>query len=214
MTTNSKLTIENLRSPIAPTWCPGCQNYILSAGLQQALANLSLPKENIVVVYDIGCIGNAADLFSLYGIHSLHGRCVPTAIGVKLANPKLTVIALGGDGGIYGEGLNHLLSAARLDIDITTIVSNNHIYSLTTGQTSPTTARGLRTKSTPGGAPSVPIDPVSLVKSVNSQVFARQSDCTDPSKVADIIKEAILFPKFALLDFTQICITFGKKLSP
>jgi len=119
---------QNLRSSVIPTFCPGCNNFVLYAAIQQAITQLQIPKENIVLVFDIGCIGNMADFFSTYGIHSLHGRCISTAVGVKLANPKLTVIAIGGDGGIYGEGLNHLISAARFDADITVIVANNCFY--------------------------------------------------------------------------------------
>ena len=94
----------NLKSHIIPTFCPGCNNFLLFAGIQQAIEQLQIPKENLVLVFDIGCIGNMADFFSTYGIHSLHGRCIPTAIGVKLANPKLIVIAIGGDGGGQLQG--------------------------------------------------------------------------------------------------------------
>jgi 2-oxoglutarate ferredoxin oxidoreductase subunit beta len=206
--------LNDLRSGIIPTWCPGCQDYVIYAGLQQAILELNIPKENVVMVYDIGCIGNIADLFSVYSIHSLHGRCIPTALGVKMANPKLTVIALGGDGGIYGEGLNHLLAAARLNLDIAVIVANNHIYSLTTGQTSPTTPKGYKTKSTPSGAPSIAVDPIPLLNVVNQEIFAKHLSCQNPVEVTTAIKEAITHPGFALLDLDQVCVTFGKKISP
>ena len=204
----------NLKSAIVPTWCPGCNDYIIYASLQQALSSLHLPKENLVMVYDIGCIGNMADFFSTYGLHSLHGRCIPTAIGVKLANPKLTVIAIGGDGGIYGEGLNHLLSAARLDINITVLVANNHLYSLTTGQASPTSAQGLKTKSTPHGAPSLALNPVPLVNLANPRVFAKHIDCRQPVAVTNTITEALTQPGFSLVDLDQVCVTFGKQPAP
>ncbi len=202
----------NLRSTVTPTWCPGCHDYIIFAGIQQAITALNLPKENVVMVYDIGCIGNMADFFTLYGIHSLHGRCIPTAIGVKLANPKLTVIAVGGDGGIYGEGLNHLLSAARLNVNITVLVANNHLYSLTTGQTSPTTPIGSKTKSTPQGSLSVALDPISLINTVNPKVFAKHVSCSQPPAVNSTIAEALQQPGFSLVDLDQLCVTFGKQL--
>jgi 2-oxoglutarate ferredoxin oxidoreductase subunit beta len=204
--------LNNYRSTIIPTWCPGCPNYLLYASLQQALINLKIAKENIVIVYDIGCIGNMADFLTTYGIHSLHGRSIATALGVKLANPKLTVIALGGDGGIYGEGLNHLLAAARLNLDITTIVANNHLYSLTTGQTSPTTPQGCKTKSTPQGAPSIALDPIPVLKTVNPDMYAKHLTAQQLQEITPTIEAAIKHPGFSVVDIDQVCVTFGKKL--
>lgn len=205
--------INNLKSKNIPTWCPGCNDFMLMAGIDQAISQLNIPKENIVMVFDIGCIGNMADFFSTFGLHSLHGRCLPTALGVKLQNPKLTVLAIGGDGGIYGEGLNHLIAAARADADIKVIVANNQLYSLTTGQTSPTTPKGSKTKSTPLGSVSVPIDAVSLVKAANPDVEALSLDGRQPQLVIESIKDAITTPGFVLLDFRQVCVTFGKQLN-
>lgn len=205
--------LNNLRSTIVPTWCPGCHDYVIYAGIQQVITDLNIPKENIVMVFDIGCIGNMADFFTTYGIHSLHGRCIPTAIGVKLANPKLTVIAIGGDGGIYGEGLNHLLSAARLNVNISVLVANNHLYSLTTGQTSPTTPKGSHTKSTPQGAPAIALDPIPLINTVNPDIMSKHVDCRQPAEVVSAIKAALVFPGFSLVDLDQVCVTFGKQLS-
>jgi 2-oxoglutarate ferredoxin oxidoreductase subunit beta len=128
-------------------------------GIENALKTLNVPHEKIVIVYDIGCIGNMADFFKTYAVHGLHGRCIPTAVGIKMANPELTVIAVGGDGGVYGEGMGHLIAWARSTVDINVFISNNNLYSLTTGQTSPTTPKGSKTKSTPLGTPNLPIDP-------------------------------------------------------
>lgn len=204
--------LNNFRSTVTPTWCPGCPNYLLYASLQQALNNINVAKENIVLVYDIGCIGNMADFLNTYGIHSLHGRSIATALGVKLANPKLTVIALGGDGGIYGEGLNHLMAAARLNLDITVIVANNHLYSLTTGQTSPTTPQGSKTKSTPQGSPSIALDPIPVLKTVNPKIYAKNIGGLQPQEITSTLEEAIKYPGFSVVDLNQICVTFGKKL--
>jgi len=203
----------SIRSSIIPTWCPGCGDFVIYSALEQAITGLNIPLENLVIVYDIGCIGNMADFFKTYGIHSLHGRCIPTAVGVKLANPKLTVIALGGDGGVYGEGLNHLLSAARLNIKITVLVANNHLYSLTTGQASPTTPKGAKTKSTPLGDPNIALNPVAILQSVNPEVFAKHVDCKNPPEVITAIKDAIAHPGFSLVDLEQLCVTFGKQLT-
>ena len=202
----------NYRSHIAPTWCPGCHNYLAFASIQKAFTDLNLSLDTLAIFYDIGCAGNMADFFKTYAMHTLHGRSIPSAIGAKLVNPKLSVCVVGGDGGIYGEGLNHLITAARGNIDIKVFVSNNFLYSLTTGQTSPTTPKGSRTKSTPTGNINEPIDPVKLLKSANSDVFVESVDCKDIPKLNDTVKRAIEHPGFALVDMIQECVAFGKQL--
>jgi len=204
--------MTNWRSGVTPTWCPGCEDYVIFAGLQNTLAKMNLDQDKTVIVYDIGCIGNMADFVKAWGLHSLHGRCIPTAVGIKLANPDLNVIAIGGDGGIYGEGLSHLVAAARLNIDITVIVANNHLYSLTTGQSSPTTPKGTKTKSTPHGVPSVALIPVELIKTVNPKVDAEHIDCKEPLKVNEAMERAISKKGFHLLDLEQLCVSFGKQI--
>jgi len=202
----------NLKSKVIPTWCPGCHDFIIFSSLQQAINNQKVDLKDLVIVYDIGCIGNMADFFKVFGVHSLHGRSIPTAVGIKLANPKLKVIVVGGDGGIYGEGLSHLLSAARLNIDITVIVANNQLYSLTTGQTSPTTPKGVKTKSTPKGVPSVAVEPISLIKGVNPDAWVKHASCYKPPEVTEAIEEAIKHDGFDLVDLEQLCVSFGKQL--
>jgi len=204
--------MTNYRSNITPTWCPGCHNYLVYAALQKNFIDLKLNLDTLVMNYDIGCAGNMADFFKTYGAHTLHGRSISTAMGEKLVNPKLTVCVVGGDGGIYGEGLNHLISAARANIDIKVFVSNNFLYSLTTGQTSPTTPKGAHTKSTPTGNINEPIDPVKLIKTVNPNVFIESVDVKDIPKLNDTIKRALESPGFALVDITQECVAFGKQL--
>jgi 2-oxoglutarate ferredoxin oxidoreductase subunit beta len=206
------LKIENLRSKTVPTWCPGCHNHLLSAGLQQAITQLKIRKKDIVLVYDIGCIGNMADFYSTYSIHGLHGRCIPTALGIQLANPKLKVIAIGGDGGIYGEGMGHLIASARANYNLTVLVSNNNLYSLTTGQTSPTTPKGAKTKSTPLGSPSTPVNPQDLLIAVNPAVYVKSVDGQNISNLTSSIVAAIKHQGFSLVDIRQICISFGKQL--
>lgn len=203
----------NYRTPNIPTWCPGCPNYLLLAGLEKALINLKIPSHNLVIAYDIGCAGNMADFLHTYGSHTLHGRCLPFAMGAKIHNPKLTALAVGGDGGIYGEGLNHLISAARMNLDLTVFVSNNYLYSLTTGQTSPTTPKGARTKSTPLGTPSLPIDAIKLLKSVNPDISVERLGTQNPTALFAAIESAIKFKGFSLLEIPQICLAFGKQLS-
>ncbi len=202
----------NYRSNITPTWCPGCHNYLVFAALQKVFTDLKLDPDNLVMNYDIGCAGNMADFLKTYGVHTLHGRSVATAMGEKIVNPNLTVVVIGGDGGIYGEGLNHLVSAARANIAIKVIVSDNFLYSLTTGQTSPTTPKGAHTKSTPLGNINEPIHPIELIKTVNPNVFAEAVPAIDIPKLTDTIKRAFEFPGFALVDDLQECVAFGKQL--
>ena len=202
----------NFRSNITPTWCPGCHNFLVFAALQKNLTDLSINPNTLVINYDIGCAANMADFLNTYGAHTLHGRSIAVAMGEKLTNPKLTVIVIGGDGGIYGEGFNHLFSAARYNLDITVLVANNQLYSLTTGQTSPTTPKGSKTKSTPLGAPSFALNPVKVLQSVNPEIDVKSIDSTQPQELISAIKSAITNPEFSLIDIRQVCVTFGKQL--
>lgn len=202
----------NYRSNITPTFCPGCHNFLVYSAMQTAFNNLKLKSSDLVINYDIGCVGNMADFFKTYGVHTLHGRSIATAMGEKLINPNLTVLAIGGDGGIYGEGLNHLVAAARADIDVKVFVSNNYLYSLTTGQTSPTTPKGSRTKSTPLGNPNEPIDVIEFLKGVNKHIFVKSIDAKDVAATAKAFEEAILHKGFALVETRQECVAFGKQL--
>ncbi|HPJ16720.1 MAG TPA: thiamine pyrophosphate-dependent enzyme [Candidatus Woesebacteria bacterium] len=201
----------NLKSKIIPTFCPGCNNYILMSALHQAIEKLAIDPKKLVLVFDIGCIGNMADFFSCPSIHGLHGRSIPTAVGVKLADPSLTVIAIGGDGGIYGEGMGHLIASARANYPITTIVANNQLYSLTTGQTSPTSPKGSKTKSTPTGSISEAFLP-STLSSLNKDIIVNSVDGTDLQKLTETIVKSIQHPGFSLVDVSQVCVTFHKQL--
>lgn len=203
----------DLKSKNIPTWCPGCHDYIIFACLQQAIAKKEIDINKLVIVYDIGCSGNMADFLKVFGVHSLHGRSIPTATGIKLARPELTVIAIGGEGAIYGEGMGHLIAAARLNVDLTVLVANNQLYSLTTGQTSPTTPKGAKTKSTPLGAPSVPVEPVSLIKTVNPEANAVRVTCLKPVEVTEAIFTGLNNKGFNLVDIDQLCVTFSKQLT-
>jgi len=183
------------------------------ASLQKTLTELKILPSDLVVAFDIGCAGNMADFVNCYGAHTLHGRTVPFAVGAKIANPNLHVCVIGGDGGLYGEGLNHIIAAARANSDIKVFVSNNYLYSLTTGQTSPTTPKEAKTKSTPFGNKNVPIDIVVLLKSVNPEIMVTRVDSTKPVEVASAMKQAFEYKGFALIDMTQFCFAFGKQLS-
>lgn len=202
----------NYRSNITPTFCSGCHNFLVFAAMQSAFNALNLKTSDLVINFDIGCVGNMADFFKVYGVHTLHGRSIATAMGEKLVNPGLTVVVIGGDGGIYGEGLNHLIAAARANINITVFVSNNYLYSLTTGQTSPTTPKGSRTKSTPLGNPNEPLDLIKLMKAINPNAFFKSVDAKDLTEVTNTFKEALEFKGFSIVETLQECLAFGKQL--
>lgn len=144
--------------------CPGCGNFLIHLAIKNAIKELNIPKHNVVVVSGIWCSGKMSQYIDGYGAETLHGRGVPFATWLKLANPNLTVIVYGGDGDGYGIWLNHLLHAARRDINITYIVADNENYALTTGQASPTTPLDIQTKSTPEGNHTTPFNPIELVK--------------------------------------------------
>jgi len=192
-----------------PIWCPGCGNYAILEAIKRALAELDIPNEMVVVVSGIGCSAQLPHFLKVYGIHGIHGRALPVATGVKLANPNLTVIAVGGDGDGYGIGGNHLIHAARRNIDVTYIVSNNQVYGLTTGQAAPTTLRGVKTKSTPYGAPDYPFNPM-LIALAAGATFVARGFSGDVKHLTWIIKEAIRHKGFAIVDVLSPCVTFNR----
>lgn len=198
-----------LRTPIFPTWCPGCGDFGIWGALKMALAELALPEEELVIVFDIGCSGNMADFLRVYGFHGLHGRSVPAAEGIKLANHGVKVLVIGGDGGLYGEGMGHFIASCRGNHNITMLVHNNQTYGLTTGQTSPTTEHGAKTKSTPQGVIEIPVNPIALAISSHATWVGR-SYAGDIPYTKGLIKKALMHPGFALLDVFQPCVTFNK----
>lgn len=211
MTDNIFNDPTSLDSPIRPTWCPGCGNFSIWLSLKTTVAQLNIPREKIVIVFDVGCSGNMADYFKLYGFHSLHGRAIPPAVGIKLANHDLKVIVVIGDGGGYGEGLTHYLNEMRGNHDITVIVHNNHRYSLTTGQMSPTTAKGTKTKSTPYGSIERELNPVAL-SLVNHATFVAREFAVDTKSVIQTFLNAIKHPGFSVIDVLQPCMVFNPEM--
>jgi len=199
-----------IKSAIAPTWCPGCGNFMILASLQKALIELKLPKEEVVLVYGIGCSGNMADFNTVYGLHALHGRAVANAIGIKLANHRLKVIVIAGDGDLYGEGLNHLMAGMRGNHDLTVLVHDNARYSLTTGQTAPTTLKGTKTKSTPAGAIEQTFNPIATALMAGASFIAR-GYTAKPAELTELIKAGINHTGLALIDIFQLCPSFNKE---
>lgn len=201
-------TIQDF-SGYQPTWCPGCGDWAIGVAIKSALVQLNLSPDQLVVVFGIGCSGNMNDFLNAYAIHSLHGRAIPNAIGLKIANHQLPVIAVVGDGDCYGEGGNHLIHAARGNHDITVIVHDNRVYGLTTGQVAPTAQKGYRSKSTPQGIIEEPINPLAMAL-VNGATFIAQGFAGNTPHLIELIKKAINHRGFSLLNVLQPCVTFNK----
>jgi 2-oxoglutarate ferredoxin oxidoreductase subunit beta len=197
------------------TWCPGCGNFgILNVWktLIDELADNGVPRERIVVVAGIGCHAKIADYLNLNTFYSLHGRTIPVATGIKLGNPELTVIAHAGDGDCYGEGLEHMLFAAKRNIDISLMVHDNGVYALTTGQYTPTSPRGFRGKSTPGGSAEQPINPLELALA-GGATFVARSYSRGAERLRQTMLDAVLHRGFSLVDILQVCATFNNLYS-
>lgn len=191
-----------------PTWCPGCGNFGIWAALKLAYAKLGYTRDNAVVVYGIGCSGNMNDFLWVTSFHALHGRAVPNAVGVKIANHKLPVMVIAGDGDCYGEGGNHLLHAARGNHDITVIVHDNRVYGLTTGQVAPTAHKGFKSKSTPSGIIEMPVNPLALALSQGA-TFIAQGFSADLMHLTDLMIAAVQHKGFSLVNIFQPCVTFN-----
>jgi 2-oxoglutarate ferredoxin oxidoreductase subunit beta len=185
-------------------WCPGCGDFLALMAVRNALKKLHIATKDVVIISGVGCSGKISHYIDGYAAETLHGRSIPFALGVKLANPHLTVIAIGGDGDGYGIGLGHFLHASRRDIDITYIVLDNENYALTTGQSSPTTPKGITTKSDPTGQTLSPIDPVQAAKLFGAS-FAGEVNDRDLAGMTDMIVQAIEHPGFAHIRVHQAC---------
>jgi len=192
-----------------PNWCPGCGNFAIWNAIRGALAELEINGKDIVNISGIGCSGKMLNYLRTYGFHTLHGRTMPVATGVKLTNHKLTVLVNGGDGDGYGMGIGHFIHAIRRNIDITYLVHNNHVYGLTTGQASPTTDKGLKSKSTPHGVIDEPLNALFLSLSAGATFIARGYS-GDLEHLKSIIKAGIMHNGFAHIEILQPCVTFGK----
>ena len=202
-------TMADFRTSEKSWWCPGCGDFGVLAALQKALVELGTEPENVALVAGIGCSGKIGNYINSYNLHVVHGRSLPAAQAIKLANRELTVIAAGGDGDGFAIGMGHYMHALRRNVNITYIVMDNQIYGLTKGQTSPTSDTGMSSKSTPAG---------NIEKSVNQMQLALASGCgfvanglsSNQKGLVEIIKQAIQFPGFALVNTYSPCVTFNK----
>ena len=203
------VTIKDYKVDTFPTWCPGCGDFSVLAGVTKALATTGKQPKDVAVVSGIGCSSNLPHFLKAYGVHSLHGRSLPVATGIKLANPELTVIATGGDGDGYGIGAGHFLHAMRRNLDITYVVMNNEIYGLTTGQTSPTSLIGHKTKSTPFGNIEMPVNPIGVALMAGATYVARGFS-GDAKNLSALIQKGIEHKGFSFIDVQSPCVTYNK----
>jgi 2-oxoglutarate ferredoxin oxidoreductase subunit beta len=190
-------------------WCPGCGNFGILDSLIRALVNLGLEPHKVLMVSGIGQAGKLPHYLKCNTFNGLHGRGLPVATGAKLANPELTVIAVGGDGDSYGEGGNHFIHAVRRNPDITLLAHDNQIYGLTKGQASPTSEPGMITKLQTHGVITTPFNPLAVAISLDCPFVAR-GFAGDTGHLSSLIAEAVSHPGFALVDILQPCVSFNK----
>jgi len=202
--------LAQLKTVGQPNWCPGCGNFPIWHSLKRAIVELNLEPHNVAIFSGIGCSSKMPHWINTYGFHGIHGRPLPIATGARLANNNLTVIAVGGDGDGYGIGIGHFVHAMRRNLNITYIVTNNQVYGLTTGQTSPTSDKGYATKSTPTGVIEIPINPIALAIASGATYISRGFS-KEMKHLTKMIADGVRHEGFALVDVLQPCVTFNRK---
>src|SRR5215471_6531391 len=203
-----RMTVKDFKGKVDPDWCPGCGDFGVLTALKQALVELNLNPHQVMTISGIGCSSNLPGYLSTYGMHTLHGRALAVATGAQLANHDLKIIDTGGDGDGYGIGGNHFIHSMRRNVDITYIVMNNQIYGLTTGQISPTSTKGMKTKSTPAGSVENPINPIPLAIAAGATYVAR-GYTGQVKHLVELIKGGIQHRGFSLIDAFSPCVTFN-----
>jgi 2-oxoglutarate ferredoxin oxidoreductase subunit beta len=201
------LTAKDYKSGEKPVWCPGCGDFGVLSATTKALAQLQLRKKDTVVVSGIGCSSRSPYFMSTYGFHSVHGRALPIATGVKLANPGLTVLVMAGDGDLMAIGAGHFPHAAARNIDLTCIMMDNQTYGLTKAQASPTSFLGHKTKSTPYGVITKPIRPVIMALAAGATFVARGYSAK-PNELAQVIVQGIQHHGFSFIHVQSPCAEF------
>ncbi|UCE41975.1 MAG: 2-oxoacid:ferredoxin oxidoreductase subunit beta [Candidatus Aminicenantes bacterium] len=189
-----------------PTWCSGCGIYSIFSALKKTAVTLEMKPEETVVVTGIGCHGRLNNYFKAYGFHTLHGRSLPVAQGIKLANRQLSVIAVSGDGDTYSIGLGHFIHALRRNVNLTYVVVNNMIYGLTQGQTSPTSRKGFVSKSTPLGSKESPLCGPHLAL-VSGGTFIARGFSGAPKQLSSLLEKGIQHTGFSLIEVFSPCVT-------
>lgn len=202
--------IFSVRSESLPIWCPGCGYFGIHQGLNNAIQRLQLPHHQVVTVSGIGCAGRYPFFSNTYGLHTVHGRTLPVATGVKLGNPGLTVFAVGGDGDGLAIGGGHLPHIARRDIDVNYLLFDNSIYGLTKGQPSPSSPPGFKTKASPGGSTEAALNATLLALSYGASFVARLF-AGDPEGITAALMEGVNHAGFAFFHLYSTCVTFDKQ---
>jgi len=202
------VTLEDLKTPKKNTWCPGCGNFGILMAFKKALIDLSIEREEAVLVSGIGCHGKMVNYVNINGFHGIHGRVLPLAAGIKLANPNLTVVGFAGDADQYNEGWGHFAHAVRRNIDMTLIVHDNMVLGLTTGQATSTSQPGFKSKSTPFGVIPPMLNPLAHAL-VSNGTFVARGFSGDMLHLKGLIVEAIKHRGFAFIDVFQPCVTFN-----
>jgi 2-oxoglutarate ferredoxin oxidoreductase subunit beta len=203
----------NLSTKNEITWCPGCPNHMILESIKRTLSKLiseGEKQENFAMVTDIGCSSKMFDYLNISGIYGLHGRAIPIAFGVKVGNPNLKVLAIAGDGGTYSEGIDHFIHALRYNADMTIIIHDNQSFSLTTGQATPTTQEGYKSKAEPLGEMHKPLNPLKLALASNATFIAR-ANAKDIVHTAEILEKAIKHKGTSFVEIIQDCLIFNKE---
>jgi 2-oxoglutarate ferredoxin oxidoreductase subunit beta len=190
------------------TWCAGCGDYSVLAALDKALIAYGRPEEEITIVSGIGCSSRFPFFMNTYGFHSVHGRALAVATGLKLARPEITVIATGGDGDALAIGGNHFFHAMRRNVDLTYILMDNQIYGMTKGQAAPTSEFGMKTKSTPYGTFEPPVDPIWAALTMGA-TFVAQTASHDPNHMTDMFLQGLQHRGMAFINCLSPCVTFN-----
>jgi 2-oxoglutarate/2-oxoacid ferredoxin oxidoreductase subunit beta len=202
------IAMADFKGKVDPDWCPGCGDFGVLAAVQKALVELQIPKHEVVTISGIGCSSNFPGFIDTYGMHTLHGRSLAVATGMKLANHAMTVIVTGGDGDGFGIGGNHFVHTMRRNIDLLYIVMDNQIYGLTTGQTSPTSRTGMKTKSMPFGNLEAPANPISIALSAGATFVARGFSA-EQKHLTELIKQGIQHKGSSFIDVFSPCVTYN-----
>jgi len=202
------VTLDDLKTPKTNTWCPGCGNFGILMAFKKALIELGLEREEAVLVSGIGCHGKMVNYVNINGFHGIHGRVLPLAAGIKLANPNLIVVGFAGDADQYNEGWGHFTHAVRRNIDMTLIVHDNMVLGLTTGQATSTSQPGFKSKSTPFGVIPPMLNPLAHAL-VSNGTFVARGFSGDMFHLKNLIVEAVKHRGFAFIDVFQPCVTFN-----
>ena len=201
------MTPNEFKTDLKPVWCPGCGDHAVLNSVYRALSEAGCEPHETVIVSGIGCSSRLPGYVDTYGFNSLHGRALPIATGVKLAAPRMTVVAVGGDGDGVAIGGNHFLHTARRNVDLVYVMMDNEIYGLTKGQAGPTTPAGDKTKSTTYGNPDAAVDPCALAITFGASWVARAFS-GDVKGTTELMKRAIAHRGFAFLNIISPCVTW------